>query len=65
MPKMKSNKSARKRFKLTGSGKIKRYKAYSGHLFLNKNAKRKRRLRQSDLVDPVDEKRMRRLLPYG
>lgn len=65
MPKMKSNKSARKRFKITGSGKIRRYKAYAGHLFLNKTAKRKRRLRRSDLVDPADEKRMRRLLPYG
>jgi large subunit ribosomal protein L35 len=65
MPKMKTNKSAKKRLNLTGTGKIKRRKAYAGHLFLSKSSKRKRRLRQSDLVAPSDEKSIRRLLPYG
>ncbi|RKY03129.1 50S ribosomal protein L35 [Candidatus Poribacteria bacterium] len=65
MPKMKTNKSAAKRFKVTATGKIKRYKAYSSHLFLSKTSKRKRRLSKPDLVDPSDKKRIRRLIPYG
>ncbi len=62
MPKMKTSRAAAKRFKLTGSGKIKRWKAYKSHILTKKNAKRKRRLRASTLVHPSDYKRMMKLL---
>ncbi len=64
MPKMKTNKGAAKRFKATGSGKIRRNKAFSSHILTKKSAKRKRRLRQTDLVHKTDKKGLRRLLPY-
>lgn len=64
MPKMKTNKGAAKRFKATGSGKIRRNKAFSSHILTKKSAKRKRRLRQTDLVHKTDKKSLRRLLPY-
>ncbi len=60
--KMKTNRSAAKRFRLTGSGKVKRGKAYHGHLFTGKSAKRKRNLRQSTLVAPADEGRVKKML---
>ncbi|MAT78352.1 50S ribosomal protein L35 [Candidatus Poribacteria bacterium] len=63
MPKMKTHRGAAKRLKYTGTGKIRRRKAYVGHLFLSKSSKRKRKLRQSTIVDPSNEKRIRRLLP--
>jgi len=63
MPKMKTHKGAAKRLKYTGTGKIRRRKAYTGHLFLSKSSKQKRRLRQSTIVDPSNEKRIRQLLP--
>lgn len=62
MPKMKTHKGAAKRFKKTAKGKIRRNRAYSGHLFISKSSKRKRRLRQSTLVDPSNAKRVKRLL---
>jgi len=65
MPKIKTHKGAKKRFKITGTGKIKRHSSHTGHLFLNKSAKRKRNLRKASLVDKADEKRMKRLLPYS
>ena len=64
MPKMKTNRGAAKRFKLTGSGKIKRNKAYSSHILTKKSTKRKRGLRQSDLVDSSNAKAIRKILPY-
>jgi len=64
MPKLKTNRSAAKRFKLTGGGRVRRYRAGGSHLQRKKSAARRRRLRQSDLVHPVDEARVRRLLPY-
>jgi large subunit ribosomal protein L35 len=64
MPKVKSNRGAAKRFKLTGSGRIKRSKAYSSHILTKKSTKRKRGLRQSDLVDDTNSKAVRRMLPY-
>lgn len=64
MPKMKTNRGAAKRFKLTGSGKIKRNKAYSSHILTKKSTKRKRGLRQSDIVDASNHKGIRRILPY-
>ena len=64
MPKMKTNRGAAKRFKLTGSGKIKRNKAFSSHILTKKSTKRKRGLRQSDLVDSANAKAIRKILPY-
>ena len=62
MPKMKTNKSAAKRFKKTGTGKIKRGHAYTSHILTKKSPKRKRQLRKSDLVSSADEKRIKRLI---
>ncbi|MCL2592511.1 MAG: 50S ribosomal protein L35 [Defluviitaleaceae bacterium] len=64
MPKLKTNKSAAKRFKVTGTGKIKRNKANKQHILEKKSPKRKRNLRQKGLVSKSDEKRVRKLLPY-
>ncbi len=64
MPKMKSNRGASKRFKATGGGGIKHAKAGKSHILSTKNRKRKRRLRESTLVNPANEKSIRRLLPY-
>ncbi len=63
MPKIKTNRSAAKRFKKTGSGKLKRRKAYHSHILTKKTTKRKRGLRQSTLVSSADEKRIKALLP--
>ena len=65
MPKMKTNRGAAKRFKLTGSGKLKRNKAYPSHILTKKSTKRKRGLRQSDLVDASNTKGIKRILPYA
>ena len=63
MPKMKRHKGAKKRFKLTGSGKIKRMKAFKSHILTKKSPKRKRRLRQPGLVRTTGEiKHVKRLL---
>jgi len=65
MPKMKTHKGTAKRVKRTGSGKFKRHRAYANHLFTNKPAKRKRRLRQATIVASSERKRMKVLLPYS
>ncbi len=65
MPKLKTNSGAAKRFKLTKSGKVKRAKANASHLLTHKNTKRKRNLRKSAVIAKVDEKNVRRLLPYA
>ena len=62
MPKMKTNSGAKKRFKRTAKGRIKRKKAFHSHILTKKRAKRKRKLRQATLVDKTDEKRIKRLL---
>ena len=62
MPKLKTKGSVKKRFKLTGSGKIRRKRANHSHILTKKNAKRKRRLRSGTLVTPADEKRINRLI---
>lgn len=62
MPKMKSNRGAAKRLRKTGSGKIRRMRAYKSHILTKKDRKRKRRLRTATLVSKADEKRARRLL---
>lgn len=65
MPKMKTHKGAAKRFKLTGTGKVKRNKGFTSHLLTSKPAKRKRNLRQSAIVDKTDQRNIKTLLPYG
>jgi large subunit ribosomal protein L35 len=62
MPKMKTNKSVSKRFKVTGKGKIKRGHAFMSHILTKKSAKRKRKLRKSTIAAPGDAKRMKRML---
>ena len=64
MPKMKTNRGAAKRFKATGSGKIRRSKAFTSHILTSKSSKRKRNLRQSGLIDAADTKAIKRMLPY-
>ena len=63
MPKMKSNRGAAKRFRATGSGRIKRKRAFHSHILTKKDTKRKRRLRAGTLVDRADEKSVRQMLP--
>lgn len=65
MPKMKTNRSAAKRFKKTASGKYKRYKAGKSHILTKKSPKRKRHLRKSTTVSSADHQRVRRLLAGG
>lgn len=62
MPKMKSNRGASKTFRKTGSGKIKRNKAFKSHILTSKSTKRKRGLRKSVLVSKADERRVNRML---
>jgi large subunit ribosomal protein L35 len=62
MPKYKGKSGAKKRFKLTGSGKIKRAKAYRSHILTKKTTKRKRSLRQMTLVSAADEKRIKSII---
>ena len=62
MPKMKTNRSAAKRFRKTGTGKIRRNKANKRHILTKKTAKRKRHLRKAGLVDKADQKRVERML---
>jgi large subunit ribosomal protein L35 len=64
MPKMKTNRGAAKRFKVTGTGKIVRSKAYSSHILTKKSTKRKRNLRKSGLVDETNIKGIKQILPY-
>lgn len=64
MPKMKTNRSAAKRFKLTGTGKLKRNKAYKSHILTKKSPKRKRNLRKPAITDSSNVKNMKKILPY-
>jgi len=64
MPKMKTNRGAAKRFKISGSGKVIRRKAFTSHILTKKSTKRKRNLRKSAVVDSANSKGIRRLLPY-
>ena len=64
MPKMKTHRGAAKRLKRTGSGKLKRAKAYKSHILTKKTPKAKMNLRQSTLVSDGDAKRIAQLLPY-
>ncbi len=62
MPKMKTNRGAAKRFKKTGSGNLKRKKAYTSHILTKKSTKRKRKLRQQTGIAPSDMNRVKRML---
>ena len=64
MPKMKTSRAAAKRFKKTGSGKLKRNKAYKSHILTKKSTKRKRNLRQAAMTDATNVKNMMKILPY-
>ena len=64
MPKIKTNSSAAKRFKVTGSGKVKRNRAYKRHILSSKNKQRKRNLRHATTVAAVEQKNIRKLIPY-
>jgi large subunit ribosomal protein L35 len=65
MPKMKTNRAAAKRFRKTGTGRIKRGRSGLRHGMISKNRKRLRRLRKATKVNDHQEKRIKRLLPYG
>lgn len=64
MPKMKTHRGAAKRFKKTGSGKLKRAKAFKSHILNKKSSKRKRNLRKGTLVHESQLKTMKKILPY-
>ncbi|MBL7848952.1 MAG: 50S ribosomal protein L35 [Cyclobacteriaceae bacterium] len=64
MPKLKTKSGAKKRFKVTGTGKIKRKRAYKRHILTKKETKQKRRLGNSAIVKKVDESNVRPMLPY-
>ena len=64
MPKIKTNRGAAKRFRKTGTGKIRRNKAYTSHILTKKTTKRKRDLRQSVIVAKSDVKNISQLVPY-
>ena len=65
MPKLKTRRSAAKRFKLTGSGKLSRRKAYKNHLLEHKTTSRKQRLSEKVLVRECDADNVRMMLPYA
>jgi large subunit ribosomal protein L35 len=65
MPKMKTKKSASKRYHITGTGKVRYKKQGLRHILTKKNAKRKRRLRLSATLSPAENKRVKQLMPYG
>jgi len=62
MPKFKSKRALRKRVRLTGSGQLRRHRAYKSHILTKKHPKRKRHLRKATLVSRADEARLKRLL---
>ncbi|NLG82206.1 MAG: 50S ribosomal protein L35 [Bacilli bacterium] len=64
MPKMKTHRGAAKRFKRTGTGKLKRHHAYTSHLAPRKTTKQKRQLRKAAIVSKSDYKRIKDLLVY-
>lgn len=64
MPKMKTKSAAQKRFKKTGTGKLKRMKAYKSHILTKKSTKRKRNLRKATMTDATNVQNMKKVLPY-
>ena len=64
MPKMKTTKAAAKRFKKTGTGLLKRNKAYKSHILTKKSQKRKRNQRKAAITDASNVKAIKKILPY-
>lgn len=64
MPKLKTHKGAKKRIKITATGKLKRSCAFKNHILSKKSRERKRKLRQGSFVSSKEAKRVKRLLPY-
>lgn len=64
MPKIKTHSGAKKRFKLTSSGKVKRAHAFKSHILNKKTTKRKRILRKGVIADVTNEAQIKRLIPY-
>ena len=64
MPKLKTKRAAAKRFKKTGTGELKRSKAYKSHILTKKSTKRKRNLRKATMTDATNSKVMKKILPY-
>ena len=64
MPKMKSNRGAAKRFRVTKSGKVKRHSSHASHILTKKSPKRKRNLRNSTIMDAADQANVKKLIPY-
>ena len=64
MPKIKTHRGAAKRFSMTGTGKVKRHKAYASHILTTKTTKRKRNLRKSTVMDKANAKAIKKILPY-
>jgi large subunit ribosomal protein L35 len=64
VPKLKTNRGAAKRFKKTGTGKIKAKKAFARHILTKKRANRKRGLRRPKLIEKTDSKGIKKLIPY-
>ncbi len=64
MPKLKTKRAAAKRFKKTGTGELKRSKAYKRHILTKKSTKRKRNLRKAAMTDATNSKTMKKILPY-
>jgi large subunit ribosomal protein L35 len=64
VPKLKTNRGAAKRFKKTGTGRIKVKRGFARHILTKKASDRKRKLRTSKYVDPADQKRAKKLVPY-
>lgn len=64
MPKVKTKRAAAKRFHATGTGKLKRFKAYKSHILTKKSTKRKRNLRKATIADSTNAKVMKKVLPY-
>ena len=64
MPKVKTKRAAAKRFQKTGSGQLKRMKAYKSHILTKKTTKRKRNLRKPAMTDQTNVKNMKKILPY-
>ena len=64
MPKMKTSRAAAKRFSKTGTGLLRRNKAYKSHILTKKSTKGKRNLRKSTIIDPTNAGNMKKILPY-
>lgn len=65
MPKLKTHSSAKKKFKVTGSGKVRRFKAWKSHLLTGKSKSRKRRLNRAEIIRDCDMPRIKKMLVIG